>query len=367
MSIRVAIIKPADNGCNLHCNYCYVEGNPSQYHGMDMKTAEKIVDELFTQNQNVTFLWHGGEPLLREISFYENIFDYQKKQASKKNIKYSNSFQTNLTLFNEEWAKFFLKNNITISTSIDGPQHLHDENRRFANEKGSFNLLVEKIKLAKSFSLKINALCVISKSNLNYPLEVCDNFNKLGISHVGFLPCYKEKNGIFVYPSLSPGEYGKFMVSVFQFFLNGQLKFNIREFEQVYGAIIGKKPSTCCFSGSCFNFICIDSYGNIFPCDTSYGIEKFKLGNIHDDSLEKIYKTTKYKSYMDFINNTPDECNHCLHFDKCHNGCPNMRINDKYIYCIDRKLLFDYVENEIKHILNSNKYLSNIKEVELAC
>jgi uncharacterized protein len=47
---------------------------------MSINNAKKIVDELMTQNdlENVEFLWHGGEPLLRGIEFYQNIFEYQK-------------------------------------------------------------------------------------------------------------------------------------------------------------------------------------------------------------------------------------------------------------------------------------------------
>lgn len=41
MSIKVAIIKPVDNGCNLHCKYCYADGQPNKIKFMSIDTAKK--------------------------------------------------------------------------------------------------------------------------------------------------------------------------------------------------------------------------------------------------------------------------------------------------------------------------------------
>ncbi len=80
-----------------------------------------------TQPQ-VMFTWHGGETLMRPLSFYRKAVELQKKYAGGRQI--DNSIQTNGTLLNDEWCAFFKENNFLVGISIDGPQEFHDEYRR---------------------------------------------------------------------------------------------------------------------------------------------------------------------------------------------------------------------------------------------
>lgn len=57
-----------------------------------------------TQPQ-VMFTWHGGETLMRPLSFYRKAVELQKKYAGGRQI--DNSIQTNGTLLNDEWCAFF--------------------------------------------------------------------------------------------------------------------------------------------------------------------------------------------------------------------------------------------------------------------
>ena len=133
------MIKPAGSSCNLGCHYCYYLDKAELYGGMQPKMSldmlEKIVKEYIAANDTpeVTFNWHGGEPLVMGLDFYRKAVEYQNKYADGKIIH--NTLQTNGTMITPESAEFFRRNDFLIGISIDGPQDVHD---RYRKDKGVF-------------------------------------------------------------------------------------------------------------------------------------------------------------------------------------------------------------------------------------
>lgn len=72
----------------------------------------------------VLFKWHGGETLMRPISFYRRALELQRRYALGRQI--DNCLQTNGTLLTDEWCEFFRENKFLVGVSIDGPQEFHD-------------------------------------------------------------------------------------------------------------------------------------------------------------------------------------------------------------------------------------------------
>ena len=147
--------KPASSLCNLNCRYCYyLEKNnlykndsPRQRFIMDDDLLERFVrDYIAAQTMpQVLFTWHGGEPLMRPLSFYKKALELQKKYGGAYMI--DNSIQTNGTLLTDEWCEFFKENNWLIGLSIDGPQDFHDEYRRNRQGGPTFRKVMQGINL----------------------------------------------------------------------------------------------------------------------------------------------------------------------------------------------------------------------------
>ena len=92
------------------------------------KTEKFIKDYLECQTMpQVLFTWHGGETLMRPISFYKKALELQQKYGRGRQI--DNCIQTNGTLLTDDWCRFFKENNFLVGISIDGPQEFHDEGR----------------------------------------------------------------------------------------------------------------------------------------------------------------------------------------------------------------------------------------------
>ena len=122
--------KPVGAVCNLACDYCYYLEKANLYKDI---SKHVMSDELFT--------WHGGETLMRPLSFYKRVMELQQKYAGGRTI--DNCIQTNGTLLTDEWCEFFKKNNWLVGVSIDGPQEFHDEYRKNRQGRPSFTKVMQ--------------------------------------------------------------------------------------------------------------------------------------------------------------------------------------------------------------------------------
>ena len=140
------MIKPTSFKCNIACKYCFylekqkfiVPENESPF--MDIALAKEFVEKkIREENSNdVYFLWQGGEPLLAGLDFYVNILAHQEKIARLFNKKIHNAIQTNGTLIDDNWAKFFKKNKFLVGISIDGNKQFHNNYRKTITGKDTF-------------------------------------------------------------------------------------------------------------------------------------------------------------------------------------------------------------------------------------
>ena len=75
------MLKPAGARCNLACKYCYYleKEHLSKNAGQFMTDAllERFVQQYIEAQTlpQVLFTWHGGEPLLKPISFYKKAIE----------------------------------------------------------------------------------------------------------------------------------------------------------------------------------------------------------------------------------------------------------------------------------------------------
>ena len=83
------MLKPVGAVCNLACDYCYYleksrlyQENPK--HVMSDELLEKFIEQYINSQTmpQVLFTWHGGETLMRPLSFYKKAMELQKKYAS---------------------------------------------------------------------------------------------------------------------------------------------------------------------------------------------------------------------------------------------------------------------------------------------
>ena len=116
------MLKPVGASCNLRCHYCYYLEKQQLYSGEAQHLMSEATLEEFTKQyigtqttDEVLFTWHGGETMMRPLSFYQHALQLQRRYANGRRI--SNCIQTNGTLITEQWARFLHDNNWLVCRS----------------------------------------------------------------------------------------------------------------------------------------------------------------------------------------------------------------------------------------------------------
>jgi len=134
------LVKPAGADCNYHCGYCFYLPKRSLYPEsaqprMTIETAEEMLRAYFATPQPVySFGWQGGEPTLMGIDFFRRVFELQRELAPP-GAQIANGFQTNGSLLTPAWAALLREYNVLVGLSIDGPGHIHDASRHWAQRR----------------------------------------------------------------------------------------------------------------------------------------------------------------------------------------------------------------------------------------
>lgn len=110
-------------GCPSKCSYCWSseEGSPI----MSIETINEVVAWLKNfRNDRVTFIFHGGEPLLAGADFYRLALPLLSEGIS--HLKPEFALQSNLWRLTPELAQILAQYHVPIGSSIDGPQEIND-------------------------------------------------------------------------------------------------------------------------------------------------------------------------------------------------------------------------------------------------
>ncbi|SHE76716.1 anaerobic sulfatase maturase [Clostridium fallax] len=373
------LIKPASSSCNLRCKYCFycdIADNRSveNYGIMEDSLAETLIKRAFDENAKmITFAFQGGEPTLAGLDFFKKFVAITKKYNTNNTI-INFSLQTNGFSLNNKWAEFFKANNFLIGISLDGPKDIHDSLRITQNKKGSFNKVMHSIKLLKSFDIPFNILSVLTSFNSKHITKVYNFFKKEKFTHLQFIPCIEpfEYNEHLSKYSLKNDEYTYALNTLFKLYKEDFLSGNytsIRLFDNYIQMCLGYPPENCGLSGVCSCYFVIESNGDVFPCDF-YALDKYKLGNISDNSFNNIKEISTAKNFIRESTLIDEKCIKCKYRKLCNGGCKRYRtlITDSNIpmnyYCNAYYNFFDTNIDglmEIATILKSRYNLKNRK------
>jgi uncharacterized protein len=357
-----SIVLKITNYCNLCCDYCYRSNDyVSKPELMELDTVDRIlssyanlIDGRKNAPKSMYLIWHGGEPLLAGINYFHKIIEIEKKYTDA-GYKISNAIQTNGTLINEEWATFFKENNFSVGISMDGPEEIHDIHRQSKKNKSSFEIIYPNLLLLKEKKIPVSIISVINKESVEHCKEVFKFFNELQITSVDFIPCFLNKNEM----TLSVESYSKFMIELFDLWTDSSNKdINIRFLNDIQkkNKVLKTGKGTifvgCELIGRCGENFSIQTNGDIYWCECLSTIKRFKIGNIHEISLNEINKTEKFNEFKRICNEINQECFACEVFKICKGGCLNRRLpestdDNKDFYCDARnKIIRHVLKNE---------------------
>lgn len=341
------MVKSVGSVCNLSCDYCYYLEKSKLYkeaknHVMSEELLEKFIDEYINSQTmpQVLFTWHGGEPLMRPVSFYKKAVELQKKYARGRTI--DNSIQTNGILITDEWCRFFKEHNFLVGVSIDGPQEFHDEYRKNRQGQPSFAKVMKGIELLKKHGVEYNAMAVVNDFNADYPLDFYHFFKEIDCHYIQFTPIveriYQRADGLSLSSpiqnekaeltdfSVSPEQWGNFLCTIFDEWVREDVgNYYIQLFDSTLANWIGEQPGVCSMAKNCGHAGVMEYNGDVYSCD-HFVFPEYKLGNLYSNTLVEMMYSDKQTKFGEAKSKTlPTQCKECEFLFACNGECPKNR------------------------------------------
>lgn len=336
--------------CNLNCKYCYYLEKANLYRDEDKAGRFTMSDDLLERfiesyiesqtSPNVLFCWHGGETLMRPLSFYKRVVELQKRYARGRQI--DNTLQTNGTLLTDEWCEFFREQGWLIGVSIDGPQEFHDEYRKNKMGQPSFRKVMQGINLLKKHGVEWNALAVVNDFNADYPLDFYNFFKEIECKYIQFTPIveriYNHTDGRHLASpvntgnvpladfSVTPEQWGEFLCTLFDEWVKKDVgEYFIQIFDSTLANWVGEQPGVCTMARTCGHAGVMEYNGDVYSCD-HFVFPEYKLGNIRTHTLvEMMYSDRQEKFGQNKYNSLPRQCKECEFLFACNGECPKNR------------------------------------------
>lgn len=366
------MMKPIGSVCNLRCKYCYYIDKISQYGKsnpiMSLESLEICIEKFLEINETneITFNWHGGEPLLLGLDYFEKIIEFQNKYRG--NINVHNTLQTNATLLTPDFARFFKDNAFLLGVSIDGPMDIHDRYRSDNNGKSSFYDVMKGIALLHRFNVDFNTMTTINKASEGRGADVYLFLKQIGSHYMQFMPvCEYDANSIPTDYSVDPLAYGQFMCDIYDIWKKYDIgRYFVNLFDSTLANYCSMPNGLCSYSELCANNVVVEFNGDLYPCD-HFVFPKYKIGNVFKDPLKQIFRSQKLMDFrINKRNSLPQKCFACRYFKTCYGGCPKHRSTASYLnntshysLCEGIFLFNSYVENDMLQMRNDICYTNS--------
>ncbi|MFN7544589.1 MAG: anaerobic sulfatase maturase [Acidobacteriota bacterium] len=350
--ITSILIKPASALCNLDCSYCfYLDRDLDPYAAlpqrrMSEETLERLVDSyLFYSYPNATFAFQGGEPTLAGLPFFEKLVRLQQDKG-RDGQSVSNALQTNGVLLDDNWCQLFQQYKFLIGLSLDGPEEINDKYRYNKEGHGTYKWVMRGMEALKKNNVDFNVLCVLSSANIDKPRELYRYYKSLGVDNIQYIPLAEFGQGGERLPfTITPEQYGKFLVETFEEWWPERRRMRIRFFDNIAEAVAGQKPGSCTMHETCDSYVVVEYNGDVFPCD--FIVEGgWTLGNVNMDSWGEIARRNRRYRFAENKTLAHAECQVCEYQSICHGGCPKFRhgpkgdFSDLDYFCQSYKMIF---------------------------
>lgn len=367
--------------CDHNCVYCQANSMHPQDTRYDMtqKTARKVVERIFEcPAKSITIEFQGGEPLLNFPAVCE-IIKTARNLSAKTGKRVNFSLVTNLTHMDDEKLDFLLANKVNLCTSLDGPRKIHNFNRVYTKGDSYANAINWMKKITgklKNNPNKIGAILTVTKSALEYPKEIVDEYFNLGKSgiFIRYVNPLGMAKGVWEKIGYPPEKYIKFYEKALDYIL--KINLEKRQFSELTAVVfLTKILSDADFSfmdmrspcGASIGQIAYYYDGNVYTCDearmmSEMGDVSFCIGNVYKNSFRDFITHPATRCLVtSSCTDVQTSCSWCVYKPYC-GVCPVLNLlseNDLYgrmpqnlrckVYKAILDIIFEKLQNPTYH------------------
>lgn len=335
------IVKPT-HACNLRCPYCYDKMNKGSKGKMSLDMVRKSA-EVFRSFNKVTWIWHGGEPLLMGVKWLDSACTILQEVLGD---KVTIALQTNGVLIDDEFIKFFHKYGITPGLSFDGIQNEF-------TRKNTKALLHAWDKLERA-NLRFGSILVFGKDH--DLIAEYEYAKRLGLN-LQMNPIFEAIDNPDSY-SLEAEKLSKVVCDLFDYWIRDRDNPKPSELCLDYlNRLIGTGRTFCSNIDCVGRWFSIHNDGTIQPCGRDW-LEDMTFGNIMN--IKSADEITNHPNFLKFREGTSKllkKCEAtCEFFEMCRCGCfGNVHHHSKDFSepdpsdCESTKMILKHIYNTVKN------------------
>jgi uncharacterized protein len=336
--IDLLVVQPTPF-CNINCRYCYLPARNDKS-TLSLDTVRTLFEKVFSSGwlgDDLTIIWHAGEPLVMPVQFYRQAFE-MIESLRPDCLHVRHSFQTNGVLIDTEWCELFREWQVGVGVSIDGPRRFNDVNRLSRKGTSTYDKAIAGLRSLREQRVPFHVISVLTRESLAEPQEMLDFYLSEAITDVCFN--VEESEGSHVSSLLAQtnarGAYKDFLEKFWQLArADGQIGF-IREVDGILSRVF-RKAEAPFRNGQVepFGMLNMDCKGNVSSFspellglkDARYN--DFLVGNINSDSLEQMRQSTAMQAMARDIAQGVEACRaSCQYFSVCGGGAPVNKLSE---------------------------------------
>jgi uncharacterized protein len=325
--------KPVGPRCNLACSYCYYLETEGMYGGeLPPKMSDGLLETYIRQyieaspGPVVSFIWHGGEPMLAGLDFYRRAVELQRRYLPT-GWKVWNNLQTNGILLDDEWCSFLADAHFDVGLSIDGNQSTHDTYRRDRGGRGTYERAAQAARRLKVHGIRPDLLCTVTSTAAQDPVAVYRALRDLDTGWMQFIPIVRrDADGRVTPDSVTPEGYGDFLCAVFDEWVRNDIgRLEIQQVAEMGLVWSGGSTNLCWMAPTCGRVLIVEQDGAVYSCD-HFVTPEHHVGDIESSSLAELVDSPVQRSFADAKRDRlPRQCRACAWLDICNGGCPKDR------------------------------------------
>ena len=176
--------------CGHTCQYCQVSRAQTDT-GFSMSPAmlDAVCDRIWeSRADDLTVEFQGGDPLVRFDLIVRAVEKLTRLNCDGRR-RFRFVVASTLHQLTTEMCEFFRTHSVVLSTSLDGPEHLHNRNRPVPG-KDSFQRTLDGVLLARQHigEHAVSALMTTTRASLAFPEQIVDEYVRQGFNEIFLRP-----------------------------------------------------------------------------------------------------------------------------------------------------------------------------------